>query len=104
MGAFTKSLVLDEEAFNKGVQEFAELSKKISRLRTDIEDMLTTIESGFDTPAGHKFIDSCKDNLLEPLDKQAAVVEHISETLIQCRQEYSSVFEEYRELVQLINN
>ncbi|SFC28789.1 hypothetical protein [Ruminococcus albus] len=104
MGELTKTLVLDEEAFDKGVEEFAELSTKISKLRKDIEDMLTTIESGFDTPAGHKFIDSCKNNLLEPLDKQEAVVKHISDTLKQCRQEYSSVFSEYNELVQLINN
>lgn len=104
MSGLTKTLILDEEAFDKGVQDFEELSQKITTLRQSIEDMLNTLESGFDTPAGHKFIDSCRNNLLDPIDKQQKVVDHISETLKECRKDYTSVFEDYRELVQLINN
>lgn len=104
MFSLAKNIVLDEEAFNRAVNEFANLAQKIQALRKEIEDMLNILKSGFDTPAGHKFIQSCQSNLLEPIDKQQKAVEHISDTLLKCRTEYASVFGEYSDLVQLINS
>lgn len=104
MFILAKNIVLDEGAFDTAVKEFSELAQQVRTLRNDIEGMLKNLESGFDTPAGHKFIQSCQSNLLEPIDKQQTAIEHISETLTKCRSEYKSVFDEYGELVQLINN
>ena len=95
---FNKDIVLDEEAFDAAVEDFAELGTQLRKLRVDIEAMLELLESGFDTPAGRKFVRSCKDNLLTPLDEQKAVLEHISETLRQSRRKYSTVFTAYASL------
>ena len=95
---FDTDIVLDEAAFNTAISDFADLSVKLQKLRSDIEAMLELLESGFDTPAGRKFVNSCKNNLLIPLDDQKAVLEHISETLQQSRQKYSAVFTAYSAL------
>ena len=91
-------IVLDEAAFNKAISEFASLANELQALRRDIENMLATLKTGFDTPAGRKFVKSCESNLLEPLDRQKLVLDHISETLKEAKGEYSSVFTEYETL------
>ncbi|MCR5121424.1 MAG: DUF2974 domain-containing protein [Ruminococcus sp.] len=95
-------IILDEEAFAKAASDFEDLADQIKQLRKDIEEQLEMLQHGFDTPAGHKFIDSCRNNLLRPLEEQQIVVEHISETLHKCINEYQSVFNEYSELTALI--
>lgn len=100
---FSEDIVLDEEAFNTAIAEFAELSKKLQRLRSDIEDMLNTLKAGFDTPAGVKFLNSCEANLFRPLDAQKLVLDHISTTLAESKQAYESVFSEYEALQTAIN-
>ena len=75
---FGEDIVLDEAAFDKAIEEFAALGNQLHRLREDIEDMLALLKGGFDTPAGRKFIDSCKKNLSAPLDAQELVLKHIS--------------------------
>jgi uncharacterized protein YukE len=104
LDALTKSIVLDEEAFTKASNDFDDLSQKINSLRKDIESMLDDLQRGFDTPAGRKFMDSCRNNLLKPMEEQKIVVDHISETLRKCTDAYRSVFEEYRDLVSFINS
>lgn len=103
MFQFETSMVIEEEAFNTAANEFDELSGKIDSLIKDINEMLNDLKTGFDTPAGHKFINSCESTLLEPLDQQKIVITHISENLKTARTMYQSVFDEYREVVQAMN-
>lgn len=100
---FGKDIVLDEAAFNTAISEFAELSNQLQQLRTDIEDMLNVLKVGFNTPAGRKLVSSFEKNLFEPLDAQKLVLEHISGTLSDARQQYQSVFDEYEALLATIN-
>ncbi|SDA23144.1 hypothetical protein SAMN02910447_02291 [Ruminococcus sp. YE71] len=92
-----KNIVLDEEEFTKASEDFKELAGKIDSLYKDITDMLTDIKTGFDSPAGKKFVNSCENALLEPLERQKTVVTHIADNLTSARNSYRSVFEEYRE-------
>ena len=100
---FREDIVLDEEAFDKAVSEFSELSQKLSDLRKQIEEMMNALKTGFDTPAGHKFIRSCEANLYKPMDDQKLVLEHISESLKKSRDAYQSVFQQYTKLQKEIN-
>ncbi len=93
-----KDILLDQEAFQQAITKFGDLSIQVQDLRKEIEEMLSTLQKGFDTPAGRKFIQSCQGNLLEPLDRQKAVIDHISETLGQANTAYESVFSEYEQL------
>lgn len=104
MGIFDDDIVLDEEAFDKAISDFSLLGDKLKKLRHDIEDMVNTLKYGFDTPAGVKFMNSCENNLFKPLDDQQLVLEHISDTLQQSKQSYSTVFKEYEDLQNTINN
>lgn len=94
----SKDIVLDESAFDKAINDFADLAVQLQGLRTDIEELLGVLKGGFDTPAGRKFINSCESNLLEPLDRQKLVIEHISSTLTEVKGSYSTVFTEYGNL------
>lgn len=103
MGLFTEDIILDEEAFNKASNDFDALAGKLEKLRTDIQDMLTELHKGFDTPAGTKLINSCEKHLFKPLDDQKIVLEHISSTLLESKRQYDSVFQKYEELQTAIN-
>lgn len=100
---FGKDIVLDEAAFQTAISEFAGLSDQLQQLRNDVEDMLNSLKAGFDTPAGRKFISSCEQHLYKPLDDQKLVLDHISETLLESKQAYDSVFREFEELQSVIN-
>jgi len=102
--SLSKDIVLDEAAFEKAINDFSELSVKLQVLRSDIEELLGVLKGGFDTPAGRKFISSCENNLLEPLDRQKLVIEHISSTLSDVKGAYSTVFTEYANLNKTINS
>lgn len=94
----SKDIVLDESAFDKAINDFSDLAVQLQSLRTDIEELLGMLKGGFDTPAGRKFISSCENNLLEPLDRQKLVIEHIYSTLNEVKGSYSTVFTEYGNL------
>ena len=96
-------IILDEEAFSSAANDFADLGKRLDRLRQDVTDMVNTLKTGFNTPAGEIFIKSCETNLFKPLDDQKLVLDHISETLGDARQAYESVFREYEALQTEIN-
>ena len=100
---FGEDIVLDEEAFDNAISDFSTLSGKLQNLRTEIEEMISTLRVGFDTPAGAKFINSCEKNLFQPLDAQKVVLEHVSATLRESKQAYETVFREYEELQSTIN-
>lgn len=95
---FRYDIVLDQEAFNKAISDFSTLSTRLEKLRADIEDILETLETGFDTPAGRKFINSCKSNLIKPMNDQKLVIDHIFEALTESQKAYESVFSEYQDL------
>lgn len=94
----TNDIILDEGAFDKAISDFTDLALELQRLREDTEGLLETLKSGFDTPAGRKFVNSCQNNLLQPLDRQKLVIEHISSTLTEVKGSYSTVFTEYTNL------
>ena len=102
--SFLQDIVLDEEAFDKAIEDFATLSGQLQQLRVDIEEAIEGLKSGFNTPAGVKFINSCEENLYEPLEAQELVLDHISSTLLESKQAYSTVFTEYENLKNAINN
>lgn len=95
---FNRDIVLDEAAFDAAIEEFAQLSVDLQKLRTTIEDMMHGLEVGFNTPAGAKFVNACEKSLYKPLDDQKLVLDHISKTLSESRQAYQSVFREYESL------
>ena len=91
-------MVLDEAAFETAAKDFEALGDRIAALNTRIEEILATLKTGFDTPAGAKFIQSCENNLRQPMNDQKIVIQHISETLKEVKGMYQSVFEEYSDL------
>lgn len=95
-------ILLDENAFNTAAGKMTTLSNDIKKLKEDINNLLTELKTGFDTPAGEKFLKSCEDGLLKALEDQANVIEHVSQNLTTARQSYQSVFEEYRNLNSMI--
>ena len=95
---FDKDIVLDEAAFQKAVDDFAALSKRLESLRKELDEMMKELKKGFDTPAGRKFISSCQTNLFQPMNDQKVVLDHISETLKESKVQYSSVFAKYEEM------
>lgn len=96
-------ILLDENAFDTAAGEMATLSKDMKALKTDIDNLLKELKTGFDTPAGEKFLKSCEDGLLKALEDQANVIEHVSENLKTARRSYQSVFEEYKNLNRMIS-
>lgn len=97
-------IVLDDEAFSKAVSGFSEISSELNKLRNDIGEMLEDLVKGFETPAGKAFVDSCQRNLIDTLDKQKVVIDHISQTLNESKTQYKKVFDKYGELQTLIKN
>lgn len=96
------TILLDESAFNKAINDFNTLQSEIAALRSDVEAALNALHSGFDTPAGEVFMNSCRNNLLEPINREEKVITSISSTLEQVRGKYTSVFSEYEHLTQSI--
>ena len=94
----SKDIILDDAAFEKASKDLSELSVELDDLRKSIEDKLGVLKTGFDTPAGRKFIQSCEENLLTPIDQQKLALEHISSNLSQAKDKYAAVFSEYETL------
>lgn len=101
---FQNDIIIDEESFDMAIKDFLELSDNLKELQTSIENMLKALKEGFDTPAGRKFISAYEKVLLEPLKDQRIVINHVSENLNFAKNSYSSVFTDYSELNQAINN
>ena len=95
-----KSIVIDEEVFDRNVVKLQELVDDIIKLRNDVADMLETLKTGFDTPAGRKFLGLCKDQVIQPLNQQRIVIGQISDNLKAAKNGYQSIFEEYRQLAE----
>ncbi len=91
-----KDIYLDEDAFQAAVDEYAKLTEDMKNLRQRISGLLDGLREGFDTPAGKAFFESCGSNLLQPLDDQLRVLQHVSDNLRNSKQKYQSVFDEYK--------
>ncbi len=98
MGLFDKDITIDEEAFTKSSADLATLSGDLKKLSTKIDNLLNTLSKGFDTPCGEKFYNSCKKNLVQPLNDQKLVLDHVSQVLNMSKSKYQSVFDKYSEL------
>ncbi|MER2080027.1 MAG: hypothetical protein ABS876_00725 [Ruminococcus sp.] len=97
-------ILIDEEEFVVAANGFRELSQEVNRLYEDVRNMLDDLKTGFDTPAGRKFYDSCANGLLIPLIEQKIVIEHIADNLITAKNLYAPVFDEYRDIVNKLNS
>lgn len=91
-------VILDEEAFAKASADFEQLLQDMNSLRSDIDTMLSELQTGFNTTAGRKFISSCKDNLITPMEQQAATLEFAANALKRAKQEYEPIFADYKAL------
>lgn len=100
--ATPKKIVLNSEKFENAAEQFAVLSDEMSKFRRDISLLLEELEKGFDTPAGHRFINTCRKSLLQPIDDQAGVIRHVSDNLKTARSKYESVFTEFEALNNII--
>ena len=96
-------ILIDEEELQKAHNDFLELAQKAQSLLRDIEQLNEEMRTGFDTPAGHKFYNSYKDCLCEPLNQQIIVIEHIAENLTTAKNMYQSVFDQYRSVVNMLS-
>lgn len=92
---FSQDMILDQDAFDAAATDFENLGIRLENLRGEIDEMLRTLKDGFNTPAGNKFISSCEKSLLKPLEDQKLVLEHISQTLSESKNAYSTVFQAY---------
>ena len=99
-----KDIVISQEAFDKASEDLEALSKRLEKLREDVEEMLSLLQKGFDTPAGRLLLESSSKHLLEPLKDQQKVLKHISTTLGDSKEQYASIFEKYDELTKAIQN
>lgn len=95
---FSQDVLLDQDHFQKASAELTALSGEMDTLRQDIDGLLKELEMGFATPAGRKFILSCKENLLQPMKDQADVIQHVADNLTQAQGKYEAVFEEFEAL------
>ncbi len=96
-------VLIDEQNLAMLANEFNELANDVRNLRKEVQEMLEELKNGFDTPAGRKFYNSCASGLLTPLDQQATVMDHIAENINTAKNMYQPVFEEYREIVNFMN-
>lgn len=103
-GLFTKTIVLDQGKFQKAANDFADLSRQMEQLQKDISTLLAELATGFDTPAGKRFMDSCQKNLLDQFKNQADIIKHVSDNLKTARTEYESVFTEFGALNRTIDS
>ncbi len=101
---FNKDVILDEEAFSNAAKRLKKLSESVQNFKKDVNKHLSDLEQGFDTPAGKKFIASCKSSLISPLNDQALVIESVADNLLLAKNSYQSVFNEYQALNNQIAN
>ena len=99
-----RHIIIDEEELTVAANSFRELTQEVNALHKDIETMLNDLKTGFDTPAGRQFYNSCAEGLLKPITEQVIVIEHIADNLVQAKNIYSPVFDEYREIVTKLSN
>lgn len=101
---FDKDILLNDEAFNNAASQLQTLAQNMSTLKSDIETLLSELESGWKTPAGEKFFAACGNTLIQPLNDQVNVINHVSSNLKTAKNSYQTVFDDYRQLNEAIKN
>ena len=91
-------LLINDEALRNAVNGYEQLERDVRALERDIIEMISSLNVGFNTPAGQKYIASCKQNLLKPVQDQAQVVAHLADSLRSAESAYRPVFQEYQQL------
>ncbi len=99
---FARDMVLDQERLNAASKQFTKLSDDMKDLRKDIDKLLEELSVGYNTTAGRKFIEVCRKDLLDPMNDQADVIQHVAENLLLARNCYKSVFTEYESINRFI--
>jgi len=97
------NILLDQDAFNRASDDFDQLSRDLEALRNRLNDMLNTLSTGFNTPAGHLFRQSCENNLMRPMNDQRLAINQIARILRDSRNDYQTVFNAYNTLNNSIN-
>lgn len=101
---FPNDILLDEETFINASRQLEQLSKDMKNLEKDVKNGLENLQQGFQTPAGDKFIKFCRSHLLKPLRDQSLVIDHVSKNLSTAKNKYKTVFKEYQQLNNSIQN
>ena len=94
-------IILDEAAFRKASAKLKDASDGLAQLVTDMEDSVTELERGFDTPAGRSFARLYRERVIRQTSEQGDTLRQISEDLELAKNSYQSVFDEYRKLLSL---
>lgn len=97
-------MVIDESAFEKASGDLSDLAQRVDRLRNEVEELLNGLRTGFDTPAGKAFLDSCEERLLIPLTEQKEAIAHITAALEASRGSYKKVFSEYQSFTDMVRS
>lgn len=95
---FTQNIVIDEEAFQTASVRMDRLISDIISLRSDIEDMLEDLATGFDSEAGRKFLAAVRGHLLTPLEQQQQTIEFTAGVLRQVISTYEPSFTKFQAL------
>ena len=93
------NIVIDEEAFDRAVEEMKALEDDVRKLEKDVLEMMDLLREGFNTPAGRKFINACFSYVYNPVYMQRKVISQIYENLLTAKQGYRSIFADYKNLV-----
>lgn len=97
-------IVLDEESFETASKDLAALSTRLEDFQTKMNGLLDDLQKGIDTPAGRKFIATCKGQLTKPINSQAKVINQVSTNLKMAQTSYETVFESFKSINEQINN
>lgn len=92
---FSKDIVLDQEAFDRAISSFKSISADIQSLQNDINAQLDLLAVGYNTAAGRKFVNTCRETILKIMKEQTDIVDHVSENLQSAKSEYEQVFAAY---------
>lgn len=103
MALFQKNdILLDDKALIDASSNINEVVKDMKSIQKSIDNMLKELHTGFQTPAGDKFIQACEKDLLKPMKTEISIMEKISENLKIANTQYQRVFEEFKNLNKLI--
>lgn len=93
-----KKILLDDAKLSEAAIKMTQIASDMTDLKKQIQGLLENMKSGYNTPAGRKFQEVCSTGLLQLFDDQIAVINHVAENLNTAKNEYQSVFDEYRAL------
>ncbi|GHU53558.1 hypothetical protein FACS1894132_06030 [Clostridia bacterium] len=93
-----KDIILDEQAFKVAVDSLEKIDTDLGSLVTTINQIITTLKTGFDTPAGEKLYNSVDQNLIKSISNEQKTITHIKANLETAKSEYASVFSSFETL------